>query len=218
MNDKFDIENEYFCTTSSDRYAKNFSHFEFFKKTNNLPGDLIEFGVFKGNSFFRWVLLRDIFSNSFSRKIYGFDTFDEMPNTNVIEDKEIREIFIAGAGSKSKNKEMIENSLRHRNLLNNIELIKGNIINTLPVFLKKNPASKFSLVNLDVDMKEPTETILKLIFPRLSVGGIIILDDYSKWVGANIAVDEFLSKNKNVQLKKLEYCSSHVFIEKTIDK
>ena len=49
-------------------------------KIKDLPGDILEFGVFKGSSLIRLMTFRNILENNFSRKIYGFDTFKKFPN------------------------------------------------------------------------------------------------------------------------------------------
>jgi hypothetical protein len=52
----------------------------------------------------------------------------------------------------------------------------------------------FSLVNLDLDLYEPISESLGFFFPRLSNGGVIVVDDYgtTDWPGVTTAVDQFL--------------------------
>ena len=92
-----------------------------------------------------------------------------------------------------------------RTLKNAIFLENGNL-KTLPQYLEKNPELKISLLHIDVDLYEATDIALKLLYDHVVTGGIIILDDYGAFSGANKAVDDFF-KNK-CEIKKLKY--SHV--------
>jgi hypothetical protein len=52
----------------------------------------------------------------------------------------------------------------------------------------------FSFVHIDVDLYQPTLDSLEFFYPRLSTGGIIVLDDYGFGTcpGATAAVDSFM--------------------------
>ncbi|WP_269149128.1 TylF/MycF/NovP-related O-methyltransferase [Helicobacter apodemus] len=98
-NKAFEYENGYFITADDRRIGKFIVHLELYKKITHLPGAIVECGVFKGNSFFEWVHFRNILETEASRKIIGFDTFGEFPETNFEEDKHKRQAFIDEAGS-----------------------------------------------------------------------------------------------------------------------
>jgi hypothetical protein len=59
--------------------------------------------------------------------------------------------------------------------------------------LNENQETMFCLINLDVDIYEPTKLVLDLCWDRLVKGGVLILDEYatSKWPGETIAWNEF---------------------------
>ena len=69
--------------------------------------------------------------------------------------------------------------------------IVGKVEETIP---EKAP-EKISLLRLDTDWYESTRHELVHLFPRLSRGGIIIIDDYWSWDGSRMATDEYLSQN-----------------------
>ena len=77
------------------------------------------------------------------------------------------------------------------------QIVEGDISKTLPEWLEKNPESRFCLINVDVDIYEPTKTILEHCWDRLVPGGVLILDEYatSKWPGETRAWDDFARKN-----------------------
>ena len=65
-------------------------------------------------------------------------------------------------------------------------------------WLKENPEARFCLLNLDVDIYEPTRVILEECWDRLVPGGVLVLDEYatSKWPGETLAWDEFARSRK----------------------
>ena len=141
--------------------------------TKNTPGEIVECGVFKGASLSRFAIFREIFGESTSKKIIGFDTFDEFPKTSFIPDKKMRNKFIRIAGNHSISKNQMMRVLKNKGLIDKVELIQGDITKTVPEYIKHHPKLKLSLLNLDTDVYEPAVTILENLYPRLSSGGIL---------------------------------------------
>jgi hypothetical protein len=50
---------------------------------------------------------------------------------------------------------------------------------------------RISVLRLDTDWYESSLVELQILYPRLSVGGVLIIDDYGKWLGQKRAVDEY---------------------------
>ena len=78
----------------------------------------------------------------------------------------------------------------------NFELIAGDITKTLPRYIKKNPHLKISLLNIDIDFVESTFCSLEYLYPRVSKGGIILLDNYGYAHGDTKGVDLYFKKIK----------------------
>jgi len=75
----------------------------------------------------------------------------------------------------------------------NISFVKDDILKTL-----QDAAvlpEKISVLRLDTDWYESTKAELEVLYPRLSIGGVLILDDYGHWAGSKKAVDEYFQKN-----------------------
>ena len=51
-------------------------------------------------------------------------------------------------------------------------------------------------MRLDTDFYESTKIELEVLYKKLSIGGVLIIDDYGNWLGAKKAVDEFFDKQK----------------------
>ena len=216
-SEKFwDYENAFYWFSPKSRIAKHIAHWEIYKETINVPGEIIEIGVFKGLSLLRWATFREILENSDSRKIIGFDTFGSFPIYDEISNAD--NLFVnefnneAGNGLDIKEVEMIFQEKKFQNY----ELIKGDISETIPKFILENPYLKISLLHLDVDIYKPTMTSLKYLWGRLSKNGILIIDDYNSVEGATNAVDKFIrDMGVKDQTKKTIYNASPAFIVKS---
>ena len=55
----------------------------------------------------------------------------------------------------------------------------------------KNLPKEISILRLDTDWYESTKSELEVLYPILSVSGVLIIDDYGYWAGARKAVDEY---------------------------
>ena len=210
---KFEYENGFYATADPSRFSKFITHLEFFKQTSTIRGEIVEFGIFKGNSFFRWIKFRDLLEQTSSRKIIGFDIFGDFPEANYEADKDRRDAFVAETnGGKSITFDEINKLLAEQRLEKNVEVIKGDILVTLDQYLEKNPHLKISLLHIDVDLYEPTKHVLERLYDRVTTGGIIVLDDYGAFAGTNKAVDDFFGNNK--QILKLPYSNAISYIVK----
>ena len=205
----------YWWFSDISRFGKVVSHVELYKKITDLPGTIAEFGVYKANSLIRWLSLREIFETTNARKIIGFDAFGSFPTSglsNVNSDlKFIKEFEKSGGDGLSLEE---TNHLLKAKSFTNYELIDGDVRDSLPNFLKKNSAERFSLIHLDMDVYEPTAYVLKTLYNRLVTGGLIVIDDYNAVEGATIAVDEFIAQNPNLKVEKLPYNKIPSFIRK----
>ncbi|MEX2597046.1 MAG: TylF/MycF/NovP-related O-methyltransferase [Salibacteraceae bacterium] len=209
----FDYENGYFATSSTARISKFATHLELFQKSAHLRGEIVECGVFKGNSLFRWIKFRDLFENAMSRKIIAFDMFGEFPETDYEPDKRKRNEFIKETrGGVGISINEIEQILKSQQLYQNIQLVKGNLLETLHMYLQKNDELKISLLHIDVDIYEATKVSLELLFPHVVKGGVVILDDYGAFPGANKAIDAYFEGKYEIQ--KLPYSHAISFVVK----
>lgn len=72
-----------------------------------------------------------------------------------------------------------------------VQFIKGLVQDTLP----DNPSEEISLLRLDTNLYESTVAECEYLYPKLSSGGVLIIDDYYRWLGQKDAVDEYLAKH-----------------------
>ncbi len=213
--DAWDYENGFYWFSHKSRLNKMLAHYELYKTIVNLPGHIFEFGVYKSASLVRFATFRDALENDFSRKIVGFDAFGEFPTDNleVKDDLDFIEKFESTAG-QGLSKEEVDGVLASKGF-ENFELVKGNVFDTLPSYLADNPESRIALLHLDMDVKEPTDFALELLYDRVVPGGLIVFDDYNAVAGETISVDEFARKHK-LKLEKLPFYHVPTFIRKPI--
>lgn len=211
----FDYENGFYLTSAQHRMQKMIAHYELYKKILGLPGQVVELGVFKGCSLLRFASYRNMLESSSSRSIIGFDAFGDfpVPENASLEDTSFIELFENLAGKGISEAEM-QQVLLHKKI-DNVELVAGDILNTLPAYLKAKPHTKVALLHIDVDVYLPSKVALDLMYPALVPGGIIVLDDYGTVEGETRAVDEFINQH-GLSIQKLPFSYIPAFIEKPI--
>jgi hypothetical protein len=157
----------------------------------NIPGDFIETGVWRGGaSIFMRALLKAY--DITDRCVWLADSFEGLPPPNVEEypqDKgrdlyKYKELAIA--------LEDVQANFSHYDLLDKqVKFIKGWFRDTLP----SAEIDQISLLRLDGDLYESTMDSLSHLYPRLSIGGYIIVDDYAAIKPCRQAVEDYREKN-----------------------
>ncbi len=210
----FFYENNFYLSSDIGRMSKVMVHYELFKLSLEVPGAIVECGVFKGAAFVRFAAFRELLCNPLAKKMIGFDAFGPFPQTDFKEDKKWREKFISDSGEEGIGQEQLMQVLKHKGVDRNVELIKGDVCKTIPEYIEKHPELKISFLNIDVDVYEPTKAVLDNLYERVNKGGVILLDDYSNvFPGANKAVDDFF-KDKNVLIKRFPFSPTPCYLIK----
>lgn len=207
----FDYENGFYLTSDVSRLGNILSHYELYKKIVHLPGDIVECGVFKGGSLIQFASFRELLENERSRKIIGFDAFGRFPsspndpdNSVINNDNDFIDNWNRLFSDEFLTKEDIYDSLKHKGI-SNVELVEGNIMETVEIFLHKCPATQIALLHIDVDVYHPTKKALDLLFPRIVRGGVVVFDDYGTIEGETMAVNEFMEDQKEYALQKFTF-------------
>ena len=123
----FDHENGFYLSCDVSRIAKFAAHLELFKRTVELPGAIVECGVFKGASLARFATFRQLFGGVHSKPIIAFDVFGPFPESTYSDDADARSTFVAEAGSESISVSDMERVLQHKQIRDNIELVAGDL-------------------------------------------------------------------------------------------
>lgn len=212
FENKWDHVNGFHLTAPNREMVKILSYWELYQKIADTPGDIIECGVFKGSSLIRFATYREMCSMPFSREIVGFDTFGKFPETDYENDKHNRQQFVEAAGEEGFDTEQIRHVLTQKGLNQNIKLVEGDINDTVPAFVDSNPGLRIALLHIDVDIYEPTVTIIESLWDRVVDGGIVIVDDYGDFDGESTAVEEHIGTSK--ALRPMPYGVGGAYIVK----
>jgi hypothetical protein len=187
------------------------AHYELYKSIINLPGHIVECGVFKGVSLTRFCTYREILESPYSRKFIGFDAFGKFPKQDNDDDQAFIEKFEDLSGDGISVDEL--KAVFTYKGFENYELVKGDVTETIPNYVAEHPELKIALLHIDVDVYKPTVSILNHLFDRVVSGGLIVFDDFGIIAGETKAIDEFFSE-KDVVIEKLPISHTPSFIRK----
>jgi len=157
---------------------------------NEVPGDFIETGVWRGGSciFMRAVLAAYQVKDRF---VYVADSFRGLPKPDPVAFKEDANDQHWKQDFLSVSKESVENNFKRYALLDDkVIFLEGWFKDTLPHI----PSKKFAVIRLDGDMYESTIQAMTSLYPKLSSGGYCIIDDYHL-DGCKKAVDHYRMQN-----------------------
>lgn len=154
--------------------------------TRNIPGDLIEAGVWRGGMtiFMRAVLMAYQVAD---RKVWVADSFTGLPAINRQNDT-----FAWERGDMAVSEETVRNSFARYGLLDEqVVFLKGFFCETLPTA----PIRQLSILRVDADLYASTLDVLLNLYSVLSAGGYAVFDDYQNLPDCRRAIDEFRRSN-----------------------
>jgi hypothetical protein len=193
------------------------AHYELFKMVKELPGCIVDLGVYRGASFFTFSNLMECFcAQDNSRKVFGFDHFRGLVNFSEDDGRKDEAVSKIEGGYKASLSEL-EALVEIHNLDNmtpgtaRCVLIPGDVRETLPKFLDDHPGLKISLLHLDMDLYEPTKYALETLYSHVVNGGVVCFDEYGlvPWGGETKAVDEFFEEsNLRPSIKKFQFAKT----------
>lgn len=192
----FEYELQFLLTCGPTRIAKILCLYEAYKQIHTLPGAIVECGVFKGASFSIFAALRALLENPWMRELVAFDGFDMFAKPMNDDDKQLMVEVADKAGLDCISKEQLFEVLESKatDSKHNIQLIEGDICETVPKYFQDHPEFRIALLSIDVDFAEPTQVILDYFYERVVPGGIILFDDYGTFPGETKVADKFMSE------------------------
>jgi O-methyltransferase len=165
-----------------------------------VPGDLIECGAWRGGAciFMRAILAAYEVKD---RLVWVSDSFEGLPNPK---EDQYPEAHIWQGGEMAVSLEEVRGNFRKYGLLDDqVKFLKGFFIDTLP----KAPIERLAVLRVDGDLYESVTQTLNYMYPKLSPGGYVILDDYGDHLPpAKKAVDDYRSTHGiTAPLKRIDY-------------
>jgi len=175
-----------------------------------VQGVIMEFGCRWGQNVATFTSLRGIYEPfNRLRKVVGFDTFSGFPATDGKDGTKM----IKGGYSVTKDYEKYlgeivqlqeqESPLPH---IRKHEIIKGDVMETVPAYFEANPHTIIALAYFDLDLYGPTKACLDLIKDRITPGTVLGFDELNDpdTPGETLAFQECLGL-RNVAVKRFPY-------------
>lgn len=185
----------------------------------NIPGAFAECGVWRGGSVLAMILtLQEM--GSADRDIHLYDTFEGMTAPSELDvspvERPALETWTAARerderpwsvffDQESFNEKAVRALLLETGYPSErLHLACGPVEETIP----RCAPDDLALLRLDTDWYESTRHELEHLYPRLSPGGVLIVDDYGHWDGCRRAVDEFFAAHAvPVLLNRIDYAA-----------
>jgi len=159
-----------------------------------IQGDIVECGVWKGGG--AMVIARTLLKfGETHRRLYLYDTF-----AGMTEPVEVDVGIPDGASALKRWRRghfhewaIISLEEARANVRNtgypaeNLVFVQGRVEETIPRICPE----RIAVLRLDTDWYESTRHELAHLYPRLSKGGVVLIDDYGYWAGAKKATDEY---------------------------
>jgi len=177
---------------------------------NSIPGDFVECGVWRGGNA---ILAAGIFKLYGSdKRVWLFDTFEGFNDAGIKPDErdeittermdEVQKLYYNPESCGNSIDDVRANFDKFGLLSDNIRFIKGDVLETL---ISPDTPHEISVLRLDTDLYESTLTELDIFYPRVAVGGILMIDDYGDCVGARKAVETYFSDKTRPPLQYIDY-------------
>lgn len=177
-----------------------------------VPGDIVECGVWRGGSMMAAALTL-LERNDATRDLYLFDTYAGMtaPGSRDVSVDGHAARDLLGARRISEDDpvwayatlDRVKAAMHETGYdAARMRFVRGPVEETIPGAAPE----RIALLRLDTDWYESTRHELRSLYPRLSRGGVLIIDDYGHWKGARQAVDEYLAETgAKLLLNRIDY-------------
>jgi hypothetical protein len=152
-----------------------------------VPGDLLEAGVWRGGAsiFLRAILKAHGITN---RKVWVADSFQGLPPPNPEKYPHDAGMFLDQFPALAVSLEHVQQNFDRYGLLDdNVRFIKGWFRDTLA----SAPVERIAVLRMDGDLYESTIDTLNALYPKVSRGGFIIVDDYLAVPASAHAVEDY---------------------------
>jgi hypothetical protein len=177
---------------------------ELYQLIESLPGIIAEFGVWWGANLALFESLRSVHEPyNWTRKVVGFDTFEGYPSAGA-KDGTSPYASVGGYTVSEDYEDHLERLLNAHEADNAMahvkkhELVKGDVLTTLDVYLESNPQTVVALAYFDLALYEPTRKCLETIRPYLVRGSVLAMDELNSpdFPGETIALREVLGLDR----------------------
>jgi hypothetical protein len=149
----------------------------------NIPGDFVECGVNEG--WLSLTICHYLNFNSLAKSFYLFDTYQGIPSDQITE----REKKRAALHNYS---ECYESTKQKFDVFPRAKLVRGRVPDTLSM----EAIDHVAYLSIDMNIAKPERAAIEFFWPKISIGGIVVLDDYAfgGYEAQHETMDEFAAK------------------------
>ncbi|MGL6494145.1 crotonobetainyl-CoA--carnitine CoA-transferase [Aeromonas veronii] len=177
---------------------------ELYQKIVPVHGVIMDFGTRWGQNLALFSSFRGMYEPyNYNRKLVGFDTFSGFPSHAPQDGSDAAiqpsaygvtpgyEQYLAQLLAAHEAESPLEHIVKH-------ELVKGDVTETLPAYLARQPETMVALAYFDFDLYEPTRRCLELIKPHLTKGSVLAFDElnWPAFPGETLALKEVLGLDR----------------------
>jgi hypothetical protein len=218
--DVYDSFNKFIFSNDRNVFNKMMARINFYERTKDLHGDIVECGVFKGSGMLTWLKAMDSYEHHSIKKVVGFDMFDPektVEDLTGIDKKTMQQVFHRDNKLKSSDLsiEVVNAKILDAGFdCSKFELVEGDICEMAPDYINTRPGFCISILYMDLDLEEPTYAALNALWPRVVPGGIVVFDEYAyhRWSETR-AADKFVYAT-GLNLNKLNIKAPTAYIVK----
>jgi hypothetical protein len=187
-----------------------------YREVLNIHGSILDFGVYRGGSFFTWQQLSALLEPyNHNRKVIGFDSFGGFSAVGEFDvGTDGRDLILKKTGGMAYDgadelREGIELFDMNRPL-GHVEkgvLVDGELPGSCDRYLYEHQETVVALANFGLGLYEPTVELLRLIKPRLVKGSVLVFEDLNQatWPGETRALREVFPAGE-VSLNRVPHC------------
>jgi O-methyltransferase len=159
--------------------------------TGGVPGDLMETGVWRGGATIFMRAALKAYGDT-QRMVWAADSFQGLPRPDPRYPADAGDPHWRWSEFLGVSQTEVEANFRRYGLLDDqVRFLPGWFQDTLPTA----PVDRLAVLRLDGDMYESTKVALDALYPKVSPGGYVIVDDYKNLPGCKAAVDDYRAEN-----------------------
>jgi hypothetical protein len=193
----YDSFNNFVFADETRIFNKMAKKIELYLSVQDIVGDIMECGVFKGSGMAIWLKIKKMYEPNSNLKVIGLDYFNK---SNVLDDITIdqNKTKMNDVLTRVDQDDLTIGAVSHK--LTTISddsfiLLQGDAGETSNKYASNNPGLKIKLLYMDLDLGDPTYHVIKNIWKNISINGIIVFGEYAYhcW-DESVGVDTFLKE------------------------
>jgi len=217
--DLYDHFNGFILSDDTKVFGKLLARTLLVDKVKDIPGDIVECGVFKGTGMLTFLKIKRFLCPNSGKKVIGFDFFNSKALVESLSgiDKEAMSTLFCERNYQHEGNQaaVFAEFIRQCGFEDHeFELVAGDITKSAAQYVLDRPGFRISLLYIDLDVDIPTYEALNAMWDRVVKGGMVVFDEYAfhKW-SESAGVDRFFA-DKDVEIKTLNYICPTAYVVK----